>query len=247
MPGDEPRNRTGGGGAAQDFLHQWREMSRGLLEGGEAQAPLRKRCEEMFDAWGRFARTWAEAAGSAGATPGGPFDPSGWMDAGGSGGWGDLWRWFGAAEGGDPWQAGRTALRASAEWAAYVKALDRYNAVMAAAWMKAFARFSEGLPEAAGAEPPDWPALQARWQAAADAEMAAAQGSEDFLDAQRELIRARLACAALLRARIEGLAQILGLPSRAEIDSLHETVHRQGRELRELRSRLEAVGKDGAG
>ncbi|HSF96596.1 MAG TPA: poly(R)-hydroxyalkanoic acid synthase subunit PhaE [Thermohalobaculum sp.] len=236
-------------GGMQDVLRQWGEMSRGLLEGGEAAEPLRARCEALFAAWGRFARTWAEAAGAGAPGAGGPFDPAGWMDAGGAGGWGDLWRWFGAAEGGDPWRAERDALRASAEWSAYGRALERYNSVMATAWMKAFGRFAQGLAvgSTAAEETPDWAAMQARWQAAADAELASAQGSEEFLDAQRELIRARLACAALLRKRVEGLAQILGLPSRAEIDSLHETVHRMGRELRALRARLDATGKEPGG
>lgn len=241
-------DRTG----EQDLFRQWRKMSQGFLDGGEVAAPLRERCEALFAAWGRFARTWADAAGakSAGAgaipgQPGGPFDPASWIDAGGAGGWGDLWRWFGAAGDGDFWQAERDLLRASAEWTAYVQALERYKAVMAAAWLKAFGRFAEGLSGAPGGPPadaiPDWPAMQARWQAAADAELAAAQRSDEFLDAQRELIRARLACAALLRDRIEGLARILGLPTRVELDALHETVHRMGRELRALRTRLDAA------
>jgi len=91
---------------------------------------------------------------------------------------------------------------------------------------------------------PDWAAMQARWQAAADAELAAAQASEDFLTAQAELIRTRLACAALLRKRVEGLAQLLGMPTREELDSLHETVHRLGREVRMLRAKA-GKGRDG--
>lgn len=245
MPDDnrgKDANRT-------DPFRSWREMSRSFLDGSEAAAPLRERCEALFAAWGRFARTWAEAAGTSGGSPGqpgGPFDPSAWLDAGSAGGWGDLWRWFGAPEGIDPWQAERDALRASAEWTAYIRALDRYNAVMGAAWMKSFARFTEGIAARPADSEPDWTTMQARWQAAADAELAAAQGSEEFLDVQRELIRARLACAALLRGRIEGLAQILGLPTRAELDSLHEAVHRMQRELRRLRTRRDGPGEDGA-
>jgi hypothetical protein len=226
-----PEHETGGG----SLFRQWQELSSGLLQSGEASAGLRARCEELFAAWGRFARTWSEAAGASSAQPGGPFDPAGWMDAGGAAGFGDLWRWFGADSGADPWTAEWQALRGSAEWLAYGRALERYNSVMAGAWLKAFGRFTAGL----GTEgAPDWTAMQARWQAAADAELAAAQGSEAFLDAQRELIRARLACTALLRARAESLAAILGLPTRVELDSLHEAVHRLGREVRDLRARL---------
>jgi hypothetical protein len=215
------------------LFRQWHEMSAGFLESGEAGGSLRARCEELFAAWGAFARTWSEAAGASGAQPGGPFDPAGWMDAGGAAGFGDLWRWFGADTAADPWTAERQALRESTEWLAYGRALERYNAVMAEAWLKAFGRFAGGL---GGDSPPDWTAMQARWQTAADAELAAAQGSEAFLDAQRELIRARLACTALLRARAETLAGILGLPTRAELDGLHEAIHRLGREVRALRT-----------
>jgi hypothetical protein len=245
MPEDGP--------GEQELFRQWQEMSRGFLDDGGVAEPLRERCEALFAAWGRFARTWAEAAGAKSAgdlpgQPGGPFDPASWMDAGGAGGWGDLWRWFGASEGADFWQAERDLLRASQEWTAYARALERYKAVMTAAWLRAFGRFTQGL---AGGTPqaalPDWSAMQTRWQAVADAELAAAQGSEEFLDAQRELIRARLACAALLRSRIDGLAQLLGLPTRAELDALHESVHRMGRDLRALRARLDAVDPEDGG
>jgi len=163
------------------------------------------------------------------------------MDAGGAAGSGGRRRWFGADSGADPWSAEWQALRRSSEWLAYARALARYNAIMAEAWLKAFGRFAQGLGSEAT---PDWTAMQARWQAAADAELAAAQGSDAFLDAQRELIRARLACTALLRARAESLAGILGLPTRAELDSLHEAVHRLGREVRELRARLDTATGD---
>lgn len=229
-----PEHETGG----HDLFRQWRETSRGFLDGEALAGETRTRCEEMFAAWSRFAQTWGEAAEVSAGQPGGPFDPAGWMDAGGAGGFGDLWRWFGGDGAADFWSAERAALRGSAEWLAYARALERYNAVMGAAWLKAFGRFAEGLD---GESPPDWAAMQARWQAAADAELAGAQSSEAFLDAQRELIRARLACAALLRARVEGLARTLGLPTRAELDSLHEAVHRMGRELRALRARLDAA------
>lgn len=242
-----PEDRTG----RKDPFQQWRELSRAFLEGGEADGPLRARCEELFAAWGRFANAWAEAAGAAAGQapgqPGGPFDPTAWLDAGGAGGWGDLWRWFGDTDSAEVWGAERDLLRASTEWYAYAAALERYNAVMARAWMKAFGRFAEGMADEVGdgtGDKPDWAATQARWQAAADAELAEAQRSEAFLDAQRELLRARLACAKLLRSRVEGLARLLGLPTRTEIDGLHETLHLIRRELRLLRADLAAAKRD---
>jgi hypothetical protein len=212
-------------------------------------ALLKERCEGLFAAWSRFARVYAEAGASTqgeaqGEATGGPFDPVGWLDPAGGG---DLWRWFGAAQGVDPWREERDALTASRQWLAYTAALERYRAVMGAAWLQAFKRFAEGLARDCGPrdrepgdELPSWEVIQARWQEAADAELAAAQRAEDFLAAQRDLIRARLDCSALLRGRIERIAGMLGLPTRTELDDLHQTVHGLKRELRALRARQDA-------
>lgn len=241
-------------GSDPDPFRAWLEASRGFFAAQPLPEPLRERCESLFAAWGRFADTYAEAAGDAAHGPseaqerGGPFDPLGWMDAASGGGFGDLWRWFGAGDGG--WKAEREALLGSREWAAYALALGRYQAVMAEAWLAAFRRFSEALaPEHGGEapkepprEPPPWETIRARWQEAADLELAKAMRSEAFLDAQRELIRARLDCAALIRARLERLADLLGMPTRAETDELGERLHRLEREVRALKARPEGGG-----
>ncbi len=231
------------GTADQDLFQIWLASSRTFFAAEPMTDSLKERCEGLFSAWNRFARTYAEASGAVpGDATGGPFDPVGWLDAAGGGGFGDLWRWFGASEGADPWREERDALTASRQWLAYTAALERYRAVMSAAWLAAFKRFAEGLAgdSGSGGELPAWEVIEARWQEAAGAELAAAQGSEDFLAAQRDLIRARLDCSALLRGRIERIAGMLGLPSRAELDDLHQTVHGLKRELRALRARLES-------
>jgi len=238
------------GTADQDLFQIWLASSRTFFATESMTAPmpdaLKEQCEGLFAAWSRFARVYAEASGSTqgeakGDATGGPFDPVGWLDAAGGGGFGDLWRWFGAAQGADPWREERDTLTASRQWLAYTAALERYRAVMGAAWLAAFKRFAEGMAQ--DSEPgdplPAWEAIQARWQEAAGAELAAAQRAEDFLAAQRDLIRARLDCSALLRGRIEQIAGMLGLPTRAELDELHQTMHGLKRELRALRARLE--------
>ena len=243
------------GTADQDLFQIWLASSRTFFTTESMTAPmpdaLKEQCEGLFAAWSRFARVYAEASGSArgeakGDATGGPFDPAGWLDGAGGGGLGDLWRWFGAAQGADPWREERDTLTASRQWLAYTAALERYRAVMGAAWLAAFKRFAEGLAQDRESSDglPAWEVIQARWQEAAGAELAAAQRSEDFLAAQRDLIRARLDCSALLRGRIERIAGMLGLPTRAELDDLHQTVHGLKRELRALRARLES-GLDG--
>lgn len=224
----------------RDPFRLWLEASRAFLAAeplsGSLSGPLREQCEQLFAAWSRFAGTYTEAAraGQPGAT-GGPFDPLAWMDAASVGGFGDLWRWFGAGQ--DGWQAEREAFTGSREWAAYVLALGRYQAVMAEAWVAAFRRFSDGLAagQEDGTEPPSWESIRARWQEAADLELARAMRSEAFLAAQRELVRARLDCTALIRTRLKSLADLLGMPSRSETDELGERLHRLEREVRALR------------
>ncbi len=235
------------GTADQNLFQAWLASSRAFFATEPMTAPmpdaLKEQCEGLFAAWSRFARVYAEAGGGThggarGGATGGPFDPAGWLDIAGGG---DLWRWFGASDGADPWREERDALTGSRQWLAYTAALERYRGVMSAAWLAAFKRFAEGLAgdSGSGGELPAWEAIEARWQEAAGAELAAAQGAEDFLAAQRDLIRARLDCSSLLRGRIERIAGTLGLPSRAELDDLHRTVHGLKRELRALRARLD--------
>ncbi len=236
----------------RDPFAVWLEASRSALSAAPMNEPLRERCESLFGAWARFAETYAEASGvrepptgdgqrdatGPGAT-GGPFDPLAWMDAASGGGFGDLWRWFGADHAG--WQAERDAILGSREWGAYALALGRYQAVMAEAWLAAFHRFSESLAREhsagnAGAELPAWETLRARWQDAADDELARAMRSDAFLAAQRDLLRARLDCAAHIRRRLEGLAEAFGMPTRSEVDALAERVHDLSREVRTLQA-----------
>lgn len=172
----------------------------------------------------------------------------------------------------DGWQAEREALMGSGEWAAYALALGRYQAVMAEGWLKAFGRFSEALAAEQGdgrqaggkqggarkggakkgtdtrrdaapaAESLSWETIRARWQEAADLELARTMRSDAFLAAQRDLVRARLDCAALIRSRLERLADLFDMPTRADTDGLAERLHRLEREVRALRARAEGAG-----
>jgi hypothetical protein len=234
------------GTADQDLFQIWLASSREFFaaddSGQSVPESLKQKCEDLFAAWNQFARVYAEA-GSAGIE-GGPFDPAGWLDVAGGGGLGDLWRVFGADEWADLWRGERDAFAASKQWIVYVAALERYRTVIGAAWLKAFGRFTKELardsdPDGApGGGIPGWDRIRTRWDRAAEAELAKAQRSEEFLAAQRDLIRARLDCSTLLRQRAERFAGILGLPTRAEIDDLHEAMHHLKRELRAMRARL---------
>ncbi len=216
--------------AARTPFQDWLAASQSFLADGALDPRLRDKAQTLFDAWQRFGTALAEAGGAT-AGGAGPFDPAGWVDLAGGGGLGDLWSWFGgagAAPGGSA-----NALKASREWAAYGAALTRYRAVLGAAWLAAFRRFADDMTGTKAVA--DFPAMQQAWQQAAEQELAGAQRSETYLAAQRDLIRARLDCAKMLRAQADEIAGLLGLPTRAEVDALHQALHDMRRELRSLK------------
>ncbi|MGF1551131.1 MAG: poly(R)-hydroxyalkanoic acid synthase subunit PhaE [Paracoccaceae bacterium] len=235
-------------------LRLWREGARVFAElaaaaaraseGGEADADAWGRALGIGRAWGEFLRALAASAEARAAEPGAsPFDPAGWLRGAGEGGMADLWRWLEGPEFADLFGTERRAIRETAEWLRFAAALEQYRLVMARGWLAAFRRFAEALAEAeddGGARAYD--RLFALWREAADAEMARLQASDAYLAAQRDLLAAHLALRASLRARAEAMADFLGLPTRAEVDDLTETVHALGRELRRLRRQMAETG-----
>jgi hypothetical protein len=235
----------------------WREGARVFADlaaaaarpGGEGEDAW-TRSRALSDAWVGFLEALAAAAGARAARPGAsPFDPAGWMRAPGEGGMADLWRWLEGPEFADLFGEERRLIRETGEWARFATALEQYRLVMAEGWLRAFRRFAEGLAEAKAGQATEGgeaavDRLVALWRAAADEEMARLQASEAYLAAQRDLLAAHLALRASLRARAERMAEFLGLPTRAEVDDLAETVHALGREVRRLRRR---AGEDAAG
>ncbi|MDT8342883.1 MAG: poly(R)-hydroxyalkanoic acid synthase subunit PhaE [Thermohalobaculum sp.] len=231
-----------GGGAEGDLFRLWLEGARAFADAGPAAGAAWPRAEAMHKAWTRFAEAFAAAHADRAAGPGAsPLDPAGWLRPEGQGGMADLWRWFEGPELADILREERTAIRATREWIAFSAALEQFRAVVAEGWMRAFKGFVERLSAdlAAAREAkrpdPDWHAMTALWREVADAEMARTHRSAAFLAAQRDLIEAQIAVRQTLRARIDRLAGFLGLPTRAELDDLHETVHALRRELRALR------------
>lgn len=233
-----------GGGADGDLFRLWLEGARAFAESDPAAGATWKRAEAIHAAFARFAEAFgaahADRRGRSGASP---FDPAGWLRPEGQGGMADLWRWFEGPELADILREEREAVRATREWVAFSGALEQFRAVVAEGWMRAFKGYVERLSAdlAAAREEkrpdPDWHAMTALWREVADAEMARTHRSDAFLAAQRDLIEAQIAVRQTLRARVDRLAGFLGLPTRAELDDLHATVHALKRELRALRRR----------
>jgi hypothetical protein len=231
-----------GGGADGDLFRLWLDGVRAFADRDPASGTIWQRAEALHGAWARFAEAFGEAHAGRQARPGAsPFDPAGWLRPEGEGGMADLWRWFEGPELADILREERAAIRETREWLAFTAALNQFRAVVAEGWMRAFKAFVERLSaELARARDeerpdPDWSEMTAIWRRVADAEMAKTHRSEAFLAAQRDLIEAQIAVRETLRRKIDRIAGFLGLPTRAELDDLHETVHALRRELRELK------------
>jgi hypothetical protein len=227
-----------------DILRRWIEAQQAAFTRGPGHAWAQ--AEALHEAWARFAESFADARAERHGGPGAsPFDPAGWLRAEGEGGMADLMRWLEGPEFSDLWAEQRRAIRETREWMAYLTALEQMKAVLGQGWLAAFRRFAERLAEMPGGDDgPRWPEIVALWQEVAGEETDRLYRSAPYLAASRDLVRAEAALRRALRARAEVLSDLLGLPTRAELDDLHETVHRLRRELRALRA---AVGRSPAG
>ena len=222
-----------GGGSRADFMRLWLEAGAEAM--GDAQRGAAwDRAEALFQAWTKL----LEAAGPNAAATATPFDPSEWLKPADPAGMLLMEGWLsGAGLGGLMGEAGRPVE----EWRAFSKALERHRAMTGAAWLAAFREFAERARRAEadakrlGKEPPDWSEMTDLWREIADEEFAETQRSEDYLDAQRALLEAGADGGRRLRERIEEVAELIGLPTRAEIDDMAEEIDRLRRALDERR------------
>ena len=238
---------SGSAGTGSDFLREWLERNRAMLEGGAG--PLWQQCEHLYRAWaGAFEGLAGAHAARHGGPDASPFDPAGWLRAPGGGGMADLFRWLeGPAL---PGLSGLQAegIRSAREWVAYLTATEQMKAVLAEGWLAAFRAFLDrAAAEDRVGTPPGWDRMLALWHEAAAEEMARTHRRPAFLAAQRDLMRAETDLRRHLRERVEAVAGELGLPTRAELDDLHECLHGLGREMRRMRARArEPSGTGGA-
>jgi class III poly(R)-hydroxyalkanoic acid synthase PhaE subunit len=140
----------------------------------------------------------------------------------------------------------RKLLRLMQAWMGVAQRGAEYGAVVSQVWIAAYADFvqalqasaAEGKPARSGRE------LLDRWTATVNERLLRAQRSEQFLEAQRRLLDAMLTSRAAERELVEIGAKAADLPTRAEIDDVHKTLHAVKRELRALRREL-AAGEEG--
>ena len=131
-------------------------------------------------------------------------------------------------------------LLTSAAWREsldYQQAASDMSAVMQKAWTEAYGEYSKNhsLEDLQNGEVND--ALNS-WLKSANEALLAAQGSSEFLDAQKRMIRASTEIRARQRDMAETWSDAWQMPTRTEIDDLTRTVHQLRRELREMKREM---------
>lgn len=126
-------------------------------------------------------------------------------------------------------------LKATQEWMALREASAEYRKVTAKAWGRAFQSFSSDLSGNADAWKLGPRAILRRWLDIANDELIKTQRTEEFFSAQRKLLRAGVEYRLREREMVEKWCETHSIPTRSEIDDLHEMVHELRREVRELK------------
>lgn len=145
----------------------------------------------------------------------------------------------------DVWGLDKQIGALTAAWIDMRQRMAHYQAVVSVAWGRALERYGAVLAEKKKTGEDldrNWRKAFAVWSEIANEEMIRNQRSEEFLTAQRDLLRAALELRTLQQGVADSAADLFGLPSRSDFDELS----RQVTELRrELRGHLRAQ-RDGA-
>lgn len=149
----------------------------------------------------------------------------------------------------DLWTVERRFAGLALAWAAAGRRSLEHNTVMLEAWTRALGAFAAALDRRAeeGRALESWREVTALWIETANDVLLDAQRSEPFLASQRALLKASTDLQRAQQEVATFLGDLLGLPTRTEVDDLHRTVTELRRELRALqrerraeRSRSEA-------
>lgn len=121
------------------------------------------------------------------------------------------------------------------------KAVAEYQAVVQQAWGRAFERFTKNLAsEAQAAGNQTWRGLVDRWLAVANDTLIEAHRSDEFVEAQRRMLRAASDRHLQERRIAEAWCEAAHVPTRSEVDELQRQVTELRRELRLLRRAAQA-------
>jgi polyhydroxyalkanoate synthesis regulator phasin len=143
----------------------------------------------------------------------------------------------------DVWDIDRKMALVFGAWMEMRQRLASYNAVTAAPWTEASKRFMDAMSAATGdgKNPlPNWREAFATWSEISNEELIRNQRTDEFLQAQKELLQSGLK----LRSRQDDVAEaasaMFGLPSRKDFDEVTRQLTELRREVRALNRQTSA-------
>lgn len=112
-----------------------------------------------------------------------------------------------------------------------------YTLVAGQVWVEACRRFQERLDEGRreGSRPESAGEVLDTWNEVVDQTLIAFNRSEEFADLQRRFLRATMRHRLERRRLAEKVCELYDVPTRSEVDELHQKMHNLQREVRRLR------------
>ena len=128
----------------------------------------------------------------------------------------------------------------------YQRASTRYQSIVASIWTQALQRFLYDVGERvkSGDELDGMRDLTTIWTQAADDVFITAFRSDDYLDAQSDMLSAAMRFRTRRRDILEEYQQALDQPTRSELDEVHELLYRLRKENKTLRKELDALKRE---
>jgi hypothetical protein len=150
----------------------------------------------------------------------------------------------------DLWIIERKLFTILQAWMALQKSSLEHSTVVLGGWLRAANSLAELVgsatdPAAQGMKPGFQPLLAA-WVEAANRHLLEVQHSEPFLRTQADLLKAATSLRVVQDELTEYYGQMLGVPTRTEMDDVHRTLTDLRREVRRLRQQMRD-GTAGAG
>jgi hypothetical protein len=233
----------------QDWLAAQQAMLKAFFPWASAQAPagethasaLEQQFGELRDTWQASVAKWTAFAKDAPAgklptpeTLREMFAPSAWTGPGAGVLDAALQRVLEGPRYATLWDHDRQVLELQRLTLERDKAVAAYQAVVQKAWGQAFKRFAKGL-NAEPRAPRTWRGLVDQWLAVANDTLIDVHRSDEFVEAQRRMLRTASDRHLQERRIAEAWCEAAHVPTRSEVDELQRVVTELRREVRLLR------------
>ncbi|MEM7393976.1 MAG: poly(R)-hydroxyalkanoic acid synthase subunit PhaE, partial [Verrucomicrobiota bacterium] len=137
----------------------------------------------------------------------------------------------------------KMGLKATREWINLRQASADYRMITVKAWTRAFETFSKDMMSNRELWNQGPKAVLNHWLEIANEELIRTQRTTEFLEAQRRLLRAGVDYRLREREMVEVWCDTHSIPTRTEVDDLHDTVYTLRHEVRALKKELAASRK----